>query len=69
MVEMEELKAVRKCVELKIAILETTKEREHILQCKLVDPKKFQEGRRVHINAWLDVIESYLQAGNIAPTL
>jgi hypothetical protein len=23
----------------------------------------------VHINAWLDAMESYLQTGNVAPTL
>jgi rRNA-processing protein FCF1 len=32
--EMEELKAIRESVELKIAILEAAREKEHISRCK-----------------------------------
>ena len=69
MAEMRELKAARDCAELKIAVLEAAKEKEQISRCKPADPEKFQEGGRVRINAWLDAMESYLQAGNTAPKL
>ena len=55
---MEELKAARKHVELKITILKATRKNEHVLRCKPADPKKFQERRWVHINTWLDAMES-----------
>jgi hypothetical protein len=54
---MEELKAARKCVALKITILEATRGNEHISRCKPADPKKFQERRWVRINTWLDAME------------
>jgi hypothetical protein len=69
MAEMRELKAARDRAELKIAVLEAAKEKEQISRCKPADPEKFQEGGRVRINAWLDAMESYLQAGNTAPKL
>ena len=56
-------------IELKIAILEVARKKDHVSWCKLSDLEKFQKGRRVHIDAWLDTMESYLQASNTAPTL
>jgi hypothetical protein len=69
MAEMEKLKEAKEHTELKIAVLETTKEKEHVSRCKPTDPEKFQEGRRVRINAWLYAMESYLQVVDIACTL
>ena len=69
MAEMQELKAAREHAELKIVVLKAAKEKEQVSRCKSADPEKFQEGGRIRINAWLDAMESYLQAGNTASKL
>ena len=37
------------------------------MKCKPVDPEKFIDGRRVHIHAWLGLMENDLHAGNTYP--
>ena len=58
--EMGELKRAKERTEVKLAMLET----EEPMKCKPANPEKFKEGGRVHIQAWLGVMENHLHASN-----
>jgi hypothetical protein len=63
MLEVEELKRAKERTEVKLAMLKTNMVKEPII-CKPTDLEKFKEGERVHVQAWLGVMENYLHAGN-----
>ena len=63
---MEELKKTKELNEVKLAILEANIVKEP-MKCKPAYSEKFKEGGRVHIQAWLGVMENYLHVGNTSP--
>ena len=68
--EVASLRVINKDADPQFAILQgAIKDKEHITKYNPADPDKFQEGGKVRIHAWLDAMENYLHAGNIAPSL